>query len=172
VPYSDPAMYGDAGEGTGRSALLFGRRTYEKFYSYWPTAPQPNPFTDLLNNAEKFVASTTLTEPLPWVNSTLLGADVPDAVARLKEQPGNDLVILGSGELIQSLMPHNLIDEYRLLIHPLVLGSGRHLFPEDGSYASLRLVTTATTSTGVVMATYRQAGNSQAPGSKPYGATT
>jgi dihydrofolate reductase len=137
-------------------ALLLGRRTYEDFYSVWPNRTD-NPFTEVLNNTQKYVASTTLEEPLPWSNSTLLKGDAAEAVARLKEEPDKDLVVLGSGELIQSLMRRNLVDEYVLLIHPLVLGSGRRLFTDGSAFAALRLVGTKTTSTGVVIATYQLA---------------
>jgi dihydrofolate reductase len=137
-------------------ALLFGRRTYEDFYSVWPNRTD-NPFTAVLNNTQKYVASTTLKEPLPWINSTLLKGDAAEAAAQIKEQPGKDIVILGSGELVRSLMRHNLIDEYMLLIHPLILGTGRRLFPDDGVFAALRLVNIQTTATGVVIATYRPA---------------
>jgi dihydrofolate reductase len=109
----------------------------------------------VLNNTQKYVASTTLQEPLPWVNSTLLKGDAAEALARLKQEPGKDLVILGSGELIRSLMRRNLVDKYVLLIHPLILGLGRHLFTDGGSFAALRLINTKTTSTGVVIATYQ-----------------
>jgi dihydrofolate reductase len=136
--------------------LLLGRRTYEDFYAVWPNRTD-NPFTEVLNNTQKYVASTTLEEPLAWQNSTLLGGDAAEAVARLKEESGKDLVVLGSGELVQSLMQRNLVDEYMLLIHPLVLGSGRHLFTDGGAFAALRLVGTKTTTTGVVIATYQQA---------------
>src|SRR6266704_4935756 len=125
-------------------ALLLGRRTYEDFYTVWPNRTD-NPFTEVLNNTQKYVASTTLEEPLPWSNSTLLKGDAAEAVAQLKQQPGKDLLIMGSGELIQSLMRANLIDDYVLLIHPLVLGSGRRLFPDGGAAATLRLVATSTT---------------------------
>jgi dihydrofolate reductase len=134
-------------------ALLLGRRTYEDFYAVWPNRTD-NPFTAVLNNTQKYVASTTLSEPLPWSNSTLLKGDAAEAVARLKEEPGKDFVVLGSGELVQSLMRRNLVDEYVLLIHPLVLGSGRRLFADGGAFAALRLVGTKTTTTGVVIATY------------------
>jgi dihydrofolate reductase len=134
--------------------LLFGRQTYEDFFSVWPKR-KDNPFTEVLDNAQKYVASTTLTEPLPWKNSALLKGDVADAVARLKEQQGKDIVVLGSGKLVQSLSRCHLIDEYVLLIHPVVLGSGRRLFADDGTFAALRLVDTQTTTTGVVIATYR-----------------
>ena len=137
-------------------ALLLGRRTYEDFYTVWPNRTD-NPFTEVLNNTQKYVASTTLSEPLPWSNSTLLKGDAAEAVVRLKEEPGKDLVVLGSGELVQSLMRRNLVDEYVLLIHPLVLGSGRRLFPDGGAFAALRLVDTRTTTTGVVVATYQLA---------------
>src|SRR6266566_7880700 len=135
-------------------ALLLGRRTYEDFYSVWPNRTD-NPFTAVLNNIQKYVASTTLSEPLSWSNSTLLKGDAAEAVARLKEEPGKDLLIMGSGELIQSLMRRNLVDEYVLLIHPLVLGSGRRLFPDGGAFAALRLVATSTTNNGVVIVTYQ-----------------
>jgi dihydrofolate reductase len=155
--YADPVMAGVAAEGMARGGdLLFGRRTYEDFYSVWPNRTD-NPFTAVLNNTQKYVASTTLAEPLPWGNSTLLKGDAADAVARLKEQTGGDLVILGSGELIRSLMRRNLIDEYMLLIHPLVLGLGRRLFGDGGAFAALRLVDTKTTTTGVLIATYQPA---------------
>jgi dihydrofolate reductase len=101
------------------------------------------------------VVSTTLSDPLEWANSTLL--ESVEAVAALKEQPGGDLVVLGSGDLTQSLMRHDLIDEYVLSIHPVVLGSGRRLFPDGGPAATLRLVASVTTSTGVVIATYQPA---------------
>jgi dihydrofolate reductase len=157
TPFADPVMGRLAGESMGTTgALLFGRRTYEDFYSVWPHRTD-NPFTAVLNNTLKYVASTTLREPLPWSNSTLLKGDAAEAVARLKEQPGKDFVILGSGELVKSLMRSNLIDEYVLQIHPLILGAGRRLFTDGGSFASLRLVDTKTTTTGVVIATYQPA---------------
>jgi len=158
APYSDPVMGNVAAEGMSKGAnLLFGRRTYEDFFSVWPSMPQPNPFTDVLNNSQKYVASTTLKEPLPWQNSTLLKGDAAEAVTRLKGQPGKDYLILGSGMLVQSLMRRNLIDEYILLLHPLVLGSGRHLFADSDEITALRLVDTKTTTTGVIIATYQPA---------------
>jgi dihydrofolate reductase len=157
-PYFDPIMAEAAGEGMGKgAAMLFGKRTYEDFASVWPNRKDDNPFTEMLNKARKYVASTTLKEPLPWVNSTLLEGDAAEAVAKLKKGQGGDLVILGSGKLIQSLMEHNLIDQFTLLIHPLILGSGRHLFADGGPFTTLRLVDTKTTKTGVVIATYQPA---------------
>jgi len=156
IPYFDPVMAGVAAEGMAKMpALLLGRRTYEDFYSVWPNRTD-NPFTEVLNKSQKYVASTTLKEPLPWVNSTLLSGDAAAAVSKLKEQQNKDLAVLGSGELIRSLMSHNLIDEYVLSIHPLVLGSGRRLFADSGRLAAFRLIDSKTTSTGVVIATYRQ----------------
>jgi len=154
TPYSDEEMGKAAGQSMSTTGgLLFGRRTYEDFFSVWPNR-KDNPFTDVLNNTPKYVASTTLEEPLPWMNSTLLKGDAPKAVMALKSKLEQDLVILGSGELIRSLMKHNLIDLYMLLIHPLVLGSGRRLFGSD-AYSAFNLVDSKTTSKGVVIATYQ-----------------
>jgi dihydrofolate reductase len=156
-PYNDEVMGRVMGEGMSRrGALLFGRRTYEDFFKVWPNQ-KDNPFTPVLSNTQKYVASTTLEEPLPWVNSTLLKGDAVEAVAKLKAEPGDDLLILGSGELIRSLMRRKLIDEFILLVFPLLLGSGRRLFADDGALAALRLVDSVTTTKGVIIATYRQA---------------
>lgn len=157
VPYGDEVMSRKMGEAmTGHGGLLLGRRTYEHFFSVWPNAPQPNPYTERLNKTHKYVVSTTLSEPLPWVNSTLLSGDGADAVARLKQQlPAEQrLCVLGSGALLHSLIPHGLIDEYLLLIYPVVLGSGRRLFPE-GTYQSLKLTDSLITTAGVLIATYQ-----------------
>jgi dihydrofolate reductase len=133
--------------------LLLGRRSYEDMLGYWNT--QDSPFKDILNSAPKYVASRTLREPLPWPNSTLLSGDVAEAVAQLRQQPGKDLNVMGSRELIQTLMRHGLIDEYLLLIYPLVLGSGRRLFADGGPPASLRLIDSTVSTTGVLIATYQ-----------------
>ena len=156
TPYADSVMGSVSAEsGSSAGALLFGRRTYEDFYAVWPKRTDDNPFTGMLNNTPKYVASTTLKEPLPWMNSTLLKGDVAESVSRLKAQLGKDLVVLGSGALLRSLMRHNLVDEYILLIHPLVLGSGRRLFTDGGAPMALRLVDSKATTTGVLIATYR-----------------
>jgi dihydrofolate reductase len=136
--------------------LLFGRRTYQDFFSFWPNQTD-NPFTAVLNKTQKYVASTTLAEPLPWSNSTLLTGNAAEAVAALKQQLDKELLVMGSGELLQSLMRRNLVDEYVLLIHPLVLGTGRRLFAEGSPATALQLIDTKTTTTGVVIATYRAA---------------
>ena len=156
-PYFDQVMGDVAAEGMAKGgAMLFGRRTFEQFASFWSTQPDDNPFAAVLNDRQKYVASRTLEEPLSWSNSTLLQGDAMEAVAELKEQP-DDLVVLGSGELVGSLMRAGLVDEYVLLIHPLVLGSGRRLFPDGAPSTALRLVDTKTTTTGVVIATYQPA---------------
>jgi dihydrofolate reductase len=158
VPYSDEVMAQTVAAGMADPGpLLLGRRTYEDFFSFWPHQTG-NPFTEVLDNTRKYVASTTLAEPLPWRNSQLLEGDAADAVAGLKRESGQGLTVLGSGELVQSLRRRDLIDEYLLLIHPLVLGSGRRLFCDGGPPASLRLVDAKPTTTGVIIATYRPAG--------------
>ena len=140
--------------GGGLAGWLFGRWTYESLLAVWNA--RGGPFKDALNNAPKYVASTTLTDPLPWPNSTLLHGDVAEAVGALKARSDGVLAIMGSGELIGSLMAADLIDEYLLMIHPLVLGTGRRLFPE-GLQVSLRLTESVTTSSGVVIASYEPA---------------
>jgi dihydrofolate reductase len=157
-PYNDEVMANLAAEGmTDAGPLLFGRRTYEQFYSYWPHQTD-NPYTDVLNSSQKYVASRTLAEPLAWQNSTLLHGDAAAAVAELRDRPGKDIVVMGSGDLLQTLMRHGLVDSYILLIHPLVLGSGRRLFPDNGPDAKLRLVNAVPTTTGVIIATYEAGG--------------
>ncbi|WP_199434627.1 dihydrofolate reductase family protein [Qaidamihabitans albus] len=153
-PYNDSVMGEVMGEKMASGGdLLLGRRTFEDFASYWPEQTD-NPFTPVLNKTQKYVASTTLAEPLSWSNSTLLKGAVAAAVATLKEQPGGDITVLGSGELVRSLMRHDLVDEYVLLIHPLLLGTGRRLFPGAAGPAALRLVDAVPTTTGVLIATY------------------
>lgn len=134
-------------------SLLLGRVTYEDLYGYWPKQPQPNPFTEALDNVQKYVASRTLGEPLGWTNSTLLKGDAAGAVAELKAQ-GHDFVVFGSGELVRELARHHLVDTYLLMIHPLVLGRGVRLFADDSAYADLELVSAVPTEAGVIMATY------------------
>jgi dihydrofolate reductase len=136
-------------------ALLLGRRTYEDVLSYWNSLPD-NPFVSMLNDQQKYVASTALKDPLPWPNSTLLQGDAAKAVAALEdEQPDTQLTIMGSRSLIHALMARHLIDEWLLMIHPVVLGSGLRLF-EDGVRAPrMELVDAITTTTGVIITTYR-----------------
>jgi dihydrofolate reductase len=142
----------------GGGALLFGRRTYEDLLSFWNTQPD-SPFTPALNNTTKYVASSTLSEPLPWPNSTLLTGDVTEAVAKLKrKQPEASFGIMGSRTLIHALMVRNLIDEWLLMIHPLVLGNGLRLFDDESPSIRLTLIDSLITTTGVVIATYRTTG--------------
>jgi dihydrofolate reductase len=152
VPYSDEVMGRAMGERMARGgALLLGRRTYEDLYGYWPKQP-PNPFTDVLTRTTKHVASTTLRAPLPWENSVLLDGDAVAAVRRMRTRGGGDLAIIGSGALVRALARAGLVDEFLLLVHPLVLGTGQRLF--DGVDATLRLADSLTTTTGVIIATY------------------
>jgi dihydrofolate reductase len=155
APRGDEAMVAKMGERMGEDrAFLFGRRTYEDLLASWNA--QGGPFKEALNNARKYVASSLSTTKLEWPNSTLLSGDIPASVADLKQSSGTTLVIMGSGVLIASLMAVQLIDEYLLMIHPLVLGTGRRLFP-GGTHASLRLVDSLTTGKGVLIATYESA---------------
>jgi dihydrofolate reductase len=154
-PYNDPVMGKVAEDGmAGGGAILLGRRTYEDFAGFWPKQTD-NPFTDALNKTQKYVASTTLKEPLNWANSTLLQGHVSKAVEEIKARPDGDMVVLGSGELVKTLMQHDLIDKYMLLIHPLVLGTGRRLFADGIPMTKLKVVDTKTTTTGVVIVTYQ-----------------
>jgi len=149
------AMGGRIEAGGGLAGWLFGRRTYTDLLGYWNQQPE-SPFGPMLNNAPKYVASTTLTEPLPWPNSTLLRGGITGAVGALKAQSEGVLGIMGSGELIGTLLAAGLIDEYLLMIHPVVLGTGRRLFPA-GVHASLRLTGSVTTPAGLLIATYEPA---------------
>jgi dihydrofolate reductase len=156
APYAAMASVFAEGGSPEAAPLLMGRRTYEDFYAFWPNQTN-NPYTEVLNRAQKYVASTKLKEPLPWINSTLLQGDVAQAVTALKAQPGADFLVMGSGVLVQTLMQHNLVDRYVLLIHPLVLGTGGRLFPEGSAYSMLHLVDVKSTPLGVLIATYQPA---------------
>ena len=139
-------------------AFLLGRRTYQIFASYWPKVTDPaDPIASKLNTLPKYVASTTL-EDTGWHNSSLLGGDAAAEVAKLKERPGRELQVHGSGQLAQTLIEHDLVDEYRLLYFPVHLGSGKKLFRDGARAAALRLTGTSSTSTGVVIATYEPDG--------------
>jgi dihydrofolate reductase len=132
--------------------LLFGRRTYVDLLTTWNA--RGGMFKDALNSAQKYVVSQTLVDPLPWPNSKLLGGDVVEAVAELKARPGRELHVMGSGQLIETLVANQLVDEYLLMVFPVVLGSGRRLFSGD-THADLELVDAKATQSGVVIATYR-----------------
>jgi dihydrofolate reductase len=158
VPYFDDVMGSAVDKGLRTAGgLLLGRHTYEHFAGYWPTAPEDQE-PELMNDLPKFVASTSLAEPMAWSNSTLLKGDVAVEVAKLKDRSGGDLLVLGSGDLAQTLMRDNLVDEFRLMVHPLVIGSGKRLFRDGDSRKSLRLVDSTTTGTGVLLLTYSPVG--------------
>jgi dihydrofolate reductase len=138
--------------------FLLGRRTYEIFSAYWPNAPEEEQvIAEPLNTKPKYVASTTLTAPLAWQNSVVLQGDVAEAVAALKEEDGGDLHLIGSTELVQTLIEHGLVDELRLMIDPVVLGGGKRIFRDDGALRPLRLVDSEVTTTGAILATYAPA---------------
>jgi dihydrofolate reductase len=155
VPYNDDVMAQRMGEDMGSSgAMLFGRRTYQDFHGYWPHQTD-NPFTPYLNHVTKYVVSNTLSEPLPWQNSVLLSGDPAASVAALKAEPGPDLAIVGSAQLVGSLLPTKLIDRLVLLIHPLVLSQGHRLFDERRPGTDFELVDSLPTPKGVIIATYQ-----------------
>ena len=137
-------------------AYVFGRKTYEKMASYWPTAPDDDPYARHLNSTPKYVASRTL-DTVDWENSELIEGDVVEAVRTLKEQPGGNIAVLGSGELVQALIAHDLVDEYYLVVFPIVLGGGKRLFRDTGEVRRLELVDSEPTSTGGLILTYRPA---------------
>jgi dihydrofolate reductase len=160
VPYMDDEALGRLMSGwfTGADAFLLGRKTYEIFAAYWSQVTDPdNPVAVKLNAQPKYVASTTL-ERAEWHNTTVLRGDLAEAVADLKRQPGGELQVHGSGRLIQSLMAHGLVDEYRLWIYPVVLGHGQRLFPEGVVPTALTLVESTTSATGAMVGIYRPAG--------------
>ena len=135
--------------------FLLGRRTWEIFAAYWPNAPEEEQvLADPLNTKPKYVASTTLSDPLAWQNSTVLQGDVAEAVAALKRQDGGDVHVIGSAELVRSLIGHDLLDELRLMIDPVLLGGGKGIFRGDGERRPLRLVRSDVTTTGAILATY------------------
>ena len=153
IPHGDELIVAKMAERMGENrAFLLGRRSYEEMLSAWNR--MGGPFRDALNNAPKYVASHSPETRLEWPNSMLLHGDVPAAVGELKQTSSGNLVIMGSGELIRSMMAADLIDEYMLMIHPLVLGTGRRLFPE-GVRASLRLTDSITTTKGVLIVVYQ-----------------
>jgi dihydrofolate reductase len=155
APYQDDIL----GEAMGRDmarggGLLFGRRTYEEFIRAW-AGRDDNPFSPVLEARRKYVVSNTLTEPLPWQNSTLVRGDLAELA---RTAPEEELVVLGSGRLVRGLLREGLVDELLLSVHPLVLGSGTRLFEDGGPRAELALVDSITTTTGVTVGTYHRAG--------------
>jgi dihydrofolate reductase len=137
--------------------FLFGSRTFESLAGYWPNAPEEEqPIAQPLNTRPKYVASKTLTEPLRWQNSTLLHGDIAEAVAALKQQDGGDLLVIGSTQLVQTLIKHDLVDQLQLMIDPVMVGGGKRIFPDDGALRSLQLVDSQITTSGAILATYER----------------
>jgi len=154
MPYGDDVFFENAKRGMAETdAQLFGRRTYEIMASYWPNAPADDPFAQHLNPVAKYVVSRTLTEAT-WENTSIL-RDVPADIVELKQQPGKNISILGSGELVRSLIANDLVDEFQLMIAPIVLGSGKRLFADADDVRKLELVDAVTTTTGAQILTYR-----------------
>ena len=171
-----PYFNDEMGEAIGAAmveadAMMFGRKTYEEFAAFWPSqSSDDQEFADYMNNTPKFVVSTTLEEPLEWNNSTLIDGDVAEEITKLKQQPGKDISISGSGILVRSLLQDDLLDELRLMVHPVVVGSGKRLFEEGSDQKALELVDSKTFSTGVLYLTYQPAGTEEegaAPGAAP-----
>jgi dihydrofolate reductase len=159
-PYFNDEMGQVIGEGFAASdALLMGKVNYEEWAAYWPQQdPEENPEAALMNDRKKYVVSTTLEEPLEWNNSTLIKENVAEEIAELKQQPGKNIVISGSAALVRSLLQDGLLDELQIMIHPVIVGSGKRLFEDGGDLKRLELVDSKTTSTGVLILTYRPAG--------------
>ncbi len=157
--YSNDEMEQANASGMAASdALLLGRATYQEFASYWPyqnSADQP--YTNYLNSTPKFVVSTTLEEPLEWQNSTLIKGNLAEEITELKRLPGKDITIIGSAALVQSLLADGLLDELRLMVHPLVLGGGKRIFEDRGDQKALELLDSKMFDTGVLYLTYRPA---------------
>jgi dihydrofolate reductase len=160
-PYFNDQMGDAIGTAMAASdAMLMGRVLYEEWAAFWPDQdPDENPVAARMNGVRKYVVSTTLEEPLEWQNSTLIGDNVAEEISKLKEQPGKDISISGSPTLVRSLLQDGLLDELRLVLHPIVVGSGKRLFEDGGDQKALQLVDSRTFSTGVLYLTYQPAQN-------------
>jgi dihydrofolate reductase len=161
-PYFNDEMEEEIGAAMAAAdAMLLGRVTYEEFAAFWPSqsseSSDDQEFAGYMNNTPKFVVSTTLEEPLAWQNSTLIKGNVAEEVTRLKQQAGGDISITGSGTLVRSLLADDLLDELTLMVHPIVVGSGKRLFEEGGGQKALKLVDSKTFGTGVLYLTYQPA---------------
>jgi dihydrofolate reductase len=155
MPYGDEVMGQAAAEGMAATDThLFGRKTYEIMAAYWPQAAADDPFAQHLNSVEKYVVSTTL-QQADWQNTTIIDGDVVERVKELKERPGKNIGVLGSGELVQTLIEDDLVDEFSLTMYPIVLGSGKKLFREADQTRKLELVDSKPTTTGGLILTYR-----------------
>ena len=158
-PYFNEEMGQAVGEGfAAADAMLMGRVNYEEWAAFWPGQdPEQNPMAAQMNAMQKYVVSTTLEEPLGWQNSTLINENVAEEIARLKQGEGGDIVISGSGALVRSLLRYGLLDELKLMIHPVLVGGGKRLFEDGGEQKALELVESKTFETGVLYLTYRPA---------------
>src|SRR5215212_1375835 len=158
-PYFNDEMAEAIGAAMAASdAMLMGRVLYEEWAAFWQKQdPDENPVAARMNGVRKYVVSTTLEEPLEWNNSTLIGDNVAEEILRLKEQPGKDISISGSPTLVRSLFEENLLDELRLMVHPIVVGSGKRMFEEGGDQKALQLLDSKTFNTGVLYLTYQPA---------------
>ena len=155
-PYLDEDWGTFASKGmSGGGALLFGRVTYEKMEAHWPNQPDDDPIAAKMNDSTKYVASNTL-EKVTWKNSRLIKGDAGEEIAKLKETPGEDITILGSGDLIETLMQRDLIDTYTLLLCPIVLGTGKRLFREGEPKTPLKLAESHPTGTGALILVYER----------------
>ena len=158
MPYGDETLGEAALQGMAETdAQLFGRKTYQIMAAYWPNAPADDPFAKHLNNVQKYVVSKTL-DTADWQPTTVLKGDLAEEITALKDQPGKNITVLGSGKLLQSLLANGLVDELMLAIYPIVLGSGKRLFPDSDAVRKLRLIDSRTTSTGGLLATYAPEG--------------
>lgn len=155
TPYIDEEWGSVAAEGMAASdAFLFGRKTYENMAAHWPNQPDDDPIAASMNRFTKYVVSNTL-DDVAWQNSTVIKGDVVGEITKLKEQPGKNITVWGSGDLIQTLMGHDLVDEYQLVVYPFVLGGGKRLFRDGGPKTPLKLVDSKITSSGGLILTYR-----------------
>ena len=163
-PYFNEEMGEAIGEAMAASdAMLLGRVTYEGFAAFWPNqegSDDDKEITDYMNNTPKFVVSTTLEEPLEWNNSTLINGDVAEEITKLKQQPGKDISITGSPTLVRSLLRDGLLDELNLLLHPIVVGTGKRLFESTSGHVPMKLEDSKTLSNGVVSLSYRASSGS------------
>lgn len=156
--WSDEAEKYKYNELFASDALLLGRKTYQAFAAAWPSMTDETGFANRMNSLPKYVVSTTLAEA-EWNNSILIKKNVADEISKLKQQQGQDIIVHGSGELIQTLMKHNLIDEYRIIVHPIIVGGGKQIFREGTNRETLNLAETKTFGSGIVILVYRPENN-------------
>lgn len=158
APYGDEVLARSAGNGIGQtSAYLFGRKTYEHMAAHWPHEPADNPIAASLNATPKYVATRTLRQrDLEWSNCQVIAGDVVEAVQRIKAEADGFVTVLGSRVLVQTLIANDLVDTYRIMLHPLVLGTGKRLFGEYANPLRLRLTECTPTTTGVLLLTYER----------------